>query len=175
MPTFIDPTFNLERISRNAKFRNHTTVSKHVCATCSVSFSGSHNRKRCDTCQKSYRLLRRKTISLRYRIKNQDNVRRIGRESARYIRLIDPSKLRDRDITKAHKRKCQILCNEGSHTTKEWLALVKKYKGKCANCHKKTKLTRDHIMPVSRGGSNYISNIQPLCKSCNSSKRDRIW
>jgi 5-methylcytosine-specific restriction endonuclease McrA len=33
--------------------------------------------------------------------------------------------------------------------------------------------TRDHIVPLSRGGSNDWSNLQPACRECNSAKRDR--
>ena len=35
-------------------------------------------------------------------------------------------------------------------------------------------LTADHIVPLGRGGKNVRSNMQTLCRACNSAKRDRI-
>jgi hypothetical protein len=62
---------------------------------------------------------------------------------------------------------------EGSHTVEEWLALKGKYNNSCAICFVsdlESKLTIDHIIPLKLGGTHYISNIQPLCRSCNSRK-----
>ena len=63
---------------------------------------------------------------------------------------------------------------DGSHTLKEWQDLVVKFDNKCAFCKESKKLTKDHIIPLSKGGSDFIFNIQPLCKNCNSKKNNKI-
>lgn len=66
---------------------------------------------------------------------------------------------------------------EGSHTYGEWENLKKQYGFTCPICLKKEpeiKLTEDHIIPVSKGGSDYIENIQPLCMKCNLIKHDKL-
>lgn len=59
---------------------------------------------------------------------------------------------------------------KGKHTFEEWEELKKKQGYKCAICGKRKKLTKDHIIPLSEGGTDYISNIQALCRNCNSQK-----
>lgn len=53
---------------------------------------------------------------------------------------------------------------------KDWAFLVEKYGEKCMNCGSDKNITIDHIKPISKGGANDISNIQVLCRKCNSSK-----
>ena len=40
----------------------------------------------------------------------------------------------------------------------------------CVNCSSKADLCVDHKVPESIGGDNTLSNLQTLCRSCNSSK-----
>lgn len=64
----------------------------------------------------------------------------------------------------------------GSHTDQEWEALKAKYNNTCLRCGKvepEIKLTRDHVIPITKGGTDDIGNIQPLCVSCNSCKSDK--
>lgn len=68
------------------------------------------------------------------------------------------------------KRRTAKTLAGGSFTAAEWSALCNKYHHKCLCCDKRRKLTADHIIPVSKGGTSDISNIQPLCQPCNSSK-----
>lgn len=58
----------------------------------------------------------------------------------------------------------------GTHTKEQWVWLRDRINC-CARCGVTgVPLQKDHIIPVSAGGSDAITNLQPLCKSCNCSK-----
>lgn len=46
--------------------------------------------------------------------------------------------------------------------------------GKCAKCGSRENLEYDHIVPVSKGGSNSARNIELLCQNCNRAKSNNI-
>jgi 5-methylcytosine-specific restriction endonuclease McrA len=71
------------------------------------------------------------------------------------------------------RRKAWIIANGGSHTQEEVKALLEAQNHQCAYCKRHVPLTEDHIIPVSKGGNDYISNICMACDRCNYQKRDR--
>lgn len=64
------------------------------------------------------------------------------------------------------------LAQEGGRFTGgEWLALCSEFGFRCVRCGcRPVSLERDHIMPIDQRGTEAITNIQPLCKSCNTAK-----
>lgn len=72
------------------------------------------------------------------------------------------------------KRKGAILATETALTAAEWKAIVQAAKGRCYYCQGKTKLTLDHVIPLSKGGQHTKTNVVPACAPCNSKKNDRL-
>lgn len=74
----------------------------------------------------------------------------------------------------AQVRRARKLSVPGTHTLAQWREMCARFDQRCVCCGVAGKLTRDHIVPISDPNSSHdISNIQPLCFSCNSSKNNR--
>jgi 5-methylcytosine-specific restriction endonuclease McrA len=69
---------------------------------------------------------------------------------------------------RAQKRASGINTISGA----QWREIKDAYGHCCVYCGRKMqRLTMDHIVPLSKGGTNTASNIVPACMSCNSSKK----
>ncbi len=100
----------------------------------------------------------------------------------------------NRDYRHTHKELTTIWKNNrrakknkfgGSFTQEQWKQLLMSCNYRCLYCNRKIKLSVDHIIPLTKWNEwskqnnpkykwNDIENIQPLCISCNSKKRDEI-
>ena len=83
----------------------------------------------------------------------------------------NPEKVRQAQANNGRKRRAAKHACSGSFTAREFEALGESYGNKCLACgDTEAALEADHVVPLTRGGSNDIGNIQPLCGSCNRKK-----
>jgi 5-methylcytosine-specific restriction endonuclease McrA len=70
------------------------------------------------------------------------------------------------------RRRARKRAAEGSHTVDELKALFQRQRGKCAYCGVSIRngYHIDHVIPLARGGSNWIANIALACAKCNLTK-----
>jgi hypothetical protein len=95
-----------------------------------------------------------------------------AKQSTRNWRAKNPEKVRTTKKNRAARKKGAI----GIITVREWNDMKELYGFTCLRCKLKEpeiELTLDHVMPLVMGGSNMISNAQPLCRTCNGWKQGR--
>lgn len=80
---------------------------------------------------------------------------------------------KERHLVYSANRRARNRGAEGDFTLQEWNFVVDFYNNICLSCGIDKPLTKDHIKPLFKGGSNYIENLQPLCMSCNLSKHTK--
>jgi len=95
--------------------------------------------------------------------------------SANKMRYQQSERGKARHVASEHNRRARKLSTGGSYTSQEIEAQYKRQKSKCYYCHKKMiKSHIEHVVPVTRGGSNDISNIVLACPTCNRSKGAKL-
>lgn len=102
-----------------------------------------------------------------YNLKNIEK----RREQARIWRNNNPDRSRISRKKQKHRRRAL-----GNINFTEWITKVAMLGNKCQICFRtepEIKITIDHIIPVSKGGTNHIDNLQPLCVGCNSKKHNK--
>lgn len=99
------------------------------------------------------------------------NRKRIA-ESVRAWAIAHPEK----HAAKERRRRASKLSAEGSHTAADVTAQYARQNGRCYYCHAKVgdKYHVDHVVPLSRGGSDDPSNLVIACPTCNLRKHDKL-
>lgn len=98
---------------------------------------------------------------------NKEHWIRVNREWARTHR----EKMRGYTKVSDAIRRNAIRASSGTYTAKDIKYLAKSQRGLCTVCREPFgKYHVDHIVPLSRGGTNDKHNIQLLCASCNIKK-----
>jgi hypothetical protein len=135
---------------------------KRQCVRCETDFEqGPHETQRfCGRCWKDFTeaMSKLSTLSPRQRLDLVD--------WAHNKKLHNRAEL-DRG---SNVRWVREFAAEGSHTPAQFKALCERYGNICLRCGEKRPLHADHVIPLEKGGTNYITNIQPLCASCNRAK-----
>ena len=128
--------------------------------------------------QRAYRLSRRAERHAYY-IANRD--KQLAQMKA--LRVANPEKARADNRAKylrnpeqwshaTNLRRARKRGNGGTHTLAEWQEKLTLFAGCCIYCGRDDRpLTRDHKVPLTRGGTDDIANLVPACRSCNSKKR----
>lgn len=111
---------------------------------------------------------RRKALVWRNRNlqKARDNFKKWAKANPERVRI---RSLKGQRVRRARK-------SIGSHTVGQWLARVAFYGWRCVYCNASLtvqSLTKDHRIAISKGGTDFSSNLVPACRACNSSKGNR--
>lgn len=127
---------------------------------------------------------RAKAVTKEWAEQNHDRMLAHSRASKARNREAVNAKARARYLANQEKERARAAKQNadrqqavGRFTAEDILTLLEQQGYRCAAPHCRIDVLRDfhcdHILPLSRGGTNWPDNIQILCPACNLSKNDR--
>jgi disulfide oxidoreductase YuzD len=151
-----------------------------ICKSCRKELCKKHYEENKEAILKRVKKYREKNkdIIAEYMKKHrEENKESIAEQKKEYHQRLE---VRVRRSLRNHNRRALLKKLKGTLSDTEWSKMLDHYNHTCPCCGKQTELTMDHVVPVSwhdqypEHVTNDVKNHQPLCKSCNSSKRDHF-
>jgi 5-methylcytosine-specific restriction endonuclease McrA len=155
--------------NRLKTLKSKEPVAKAVCKKCGVEKDSSKFSKskftstgldpRCKECYRDITRERRKDPKVRERARLT---------SLEYNRKNPLAR-------KRHKatRRARFLKTQGSFTDESLSNKFKYYGNRCIYCKTDDNITLEHLIPLSRGGTNWTANLAPSCLPCNMKKNSK--
>lgn len=113
------------------------------------------------------RLKKNRVIQKRWRDSGKERDIRIRyRKNPDYLAAVRLSQ----SIAKSRRRGASGFCS-----LEQFRGRFAFYGDCCAYCGSTEDLTIDHRIPISRGGTNWPSNLVPACRKCNKTKHTSLW
>jgi 5-methylcytosine-specific restriction endonuclease McrA len=181
--SYVSKQRNIEEVRRMAAKRQQIAITKdpEKFKLRGIKWREGH-REDARIRSKQWRLnnLERSRQSVReYQEKNFEKVQQYRertkeekRERSRQYDLKHPDLRRARE----NRRRARKLNASGSHTAAQFRTLCEINGWKCVYCGQVLTLktaTRDHVVPLTKGGADSIDNIAPSCLKCNMRKQTK--
>jgi 5-methylcytosine-specific restriction endonuclease McrA len=155
---------SIQCLKRSVYRRANPRVQK-PCATCGNSFMPQVSQKAayCSiACRQQMRAIRMKTNATA-RLKRRIAGRTYSRTVVYRLGQLN------------HKARRRTAEKSGRLTLVQWQNILERFNHSCAYCRRADlPLTKDHVIPLSKGGQHTAENIVPACQPCNSTKGNRL-
>ncbi len=185
----LDPEWKAER---NAKQRERYAADPSKSRAHNKRWIAANDNHRREYTREYMRMRRAEDPTLNERAKERMREKRADpayveaeREKERQRYAENPEKHREKSrryakenpevaATHARNRRAKIREAEGFHTTEDVNEILVRQRHRCAFCGTSIRKAYDvdHIVPISKGGSNWPSNLQCLCPTCNRQKNN---
>ena len=135
------------------------------------------NREKVLEAKKRYRETHKEEIRdylASYRENNRERLTAYRRE----LRRSDPVETAAANHVCRIRRQSRETTLPSTLTKAQWEDTVHYFEDTCAYCGEKTKLQKDHFIPLTKGGGYTKRNIVPACAHCNASKSNKpftVW
>lgn len=149
-----------------------------ACSKCKIvkPMTEFHNKTKSKDGKVSSCKICRQEFKRNWRRKNKDIINaklreRYAKDVAKENKSPEQIAFVEKNASRAIRSRALRRASAERHGSIEWKFLLTLTGGKCAACGSTNDITKDHVIPVTLGGSDGLSNLQVLCRSCNSLKR----